>query len=127
MDKLLPVFPELAPAWSANAALPGGNFHSRAVLQEELLNFFPWLPRPLVARWVTHYGSLSYQLLAGAESLGDLGADLGHGLFAREVEYLVNYEWARTVDDILWRRSKLGLLFTAAERQRLENFLKSVI
>jgi glycerol-3-phosphate dehydrogenase len=127
MDKLLPVFPELAPAWSANAALPGGNFHSRAVLQEELLNFFPWLPQPLVARWVTHYGSLSYQLLAGAESLGDLGPDLGHGLFAREVEYLVNYEWARTVEDILWRRSKLGLLFTAADRQRLESFLKSVI
>jgi glycerol-3-phosphate dehydrogenase len=127
MDRLRSVFPELQPAWSANAALPGGNFHSRAQLQEALLRSYPWLPCPLAMRWITHYGCLSYQLLSDAKSLDDLGDHLGHGLYAREVAYLIHHEWARTAEDILWRRSKLGLVFSVSERQRLENYLKKVI
>ena len=72
---------------------------------------------------VRSYGTRVKDLLATARSLDDLGADLGHGLYAAEVDYLINHEWARTAQDILWRRSKLGLRFTDPEVDNLETYI----
>ena len=69
----------------------------------------PWLPAELVRRLAGAYGTRVERLLGDAASLDDLGRDLGAGLTEREVDYLVREEWAQTADDILWRRSKLGL------------------
>jgi glycerol-3-phosphate dehydrogenase len=74
-------------------------------------------------RYATAYGSRIERLLEGAQKLDDLGDDLGDGLYAAEVSYLIKNEWARTDDDILWRRTKLGLHVTDPTKARLRAWL----
>ena len=69
----------------------------------------PWAPEPLLRRWARAYGTRLSAIAGAAGRLEDLGCDLGGGLYEAEVRYLVEQEWARTADDILWRRSRLGL------------------
>jgi glycerol-3-phosphate dehydrogenase len=113
------------PSWTLTQPLPGGDFpmNGASELANEILREHPFLSQPLVHRWVRSYGSRVTGLLAGARSVDDLGADLGHGLYAAEVDYLIDHEWARTAQDILWRRSKLGLRFTDAEVHNLESYV----
>lgn len=84
----------------------------------------PWLPESIAARWVRSYGTLGDRILAGARQLSDLGTDLGSGLHEAEVEYLKRDEWATCVEDILWRRSKLGLRLTPSEAEGLQKYLR---
>jgi glycerol-3-phosphate dehydrogenase len=64
-------------------------------------------------------------MLAGADTMSDLGVEIGPDLYAREVDYLCAREWARTVDDILWRRTKLGLWFDETARANLNDYLRA--
>jgi glycerol-3-phosphate dehydrogenase len=82
-----------------------------------------WLPAPLRQRLATAYGSRLSALLANAQSPTDLGRHFGAGLYEAEVRYLVTVEFARTAEDILWRRTKLGLHTGAAEQQALRDYL----
>lgn len=109
---------QAAPAWTANAALPGGDLGGRnlAGYEAEIAAQFPWLPPALRARLVRAYGSEVPALLGDAGSMAGLGQDFGAGLTQREIDWLVREEWARTAEDILWRRSRLGLHMTQAER-----------
>ena len=77
----------------------------------------------VAARMAAAYGSQMTKLLDGATSAADLGEDFGAGLSAREVDWLVTHEWARSAEDILWRRSRLGLDVSAADVARLEIYL----
>jgi glycerol-3-phosphate dehydrogenase len=120
VDSLTGFFPHSGPAWTRNARLPGGDFSDHSTLDAELANDFPWLPQQIRQRWVRTYGTLSRDILQGCRSLVGLGEDFGAGLHAREVEYLLNNEWALTVDDILWRRTKLGLHLQHADNSALE-------
>jgi glycerol-3-phosphate dehydrogenase len=86
--------------------MPGADFASfLAAARRE----HPWVSEALLRRWARAYGTRLAALVDGARGLEDLGADLGGGLHEAEVDYLVANEWARTADDILWRRSRLGL------------------
>jgi glycerol-3-phosphate dehydrogenase len=76
-----------------------------------------------VRRWAYAYGTRALNLLSDAKTMADLGEDFGAGLSRREVDYLVREEWARTAEDILWRRSKLGLHITAEGAARLAAYL----
>ena len=69
---------------------------------------------------------MSYQLLSEARDLSDLGQHFGAGLYALEINYLVAHEWARNVDDILWRRSKLGLSMSATEKLNVAVYLHTL-
>ena len=109
LEKLAPFVPGLPGPWTARVPLPGGDFDDFDALLAELRAAHPWLPEPLARRLARAYGTRVTRLLNGAASLDDLGADLGAGLTERELAYLVEAEWARTAEDILWRRSKLGL------------------
>lgn len=120
VDSLMPFFPTAGPAWTRHARLPGGDFSDHTQLGDALARQFPWLPERLRRRWVRTYGTLSLQLLEDCDALTDLGEHFGMGLHAREVEYLVSQEWARTVEDILWRRTKLGLHLAHIDTQALE-------
>ncbi|MFN0262365.1 glycerol-3-phosphate dehydrogenase [Tepidamorphus sp. 3E244] len=115
--------------WTRDAALPGGDMplDGQAQLADELSRIFPWLAREIIARMVRQYGTDTRQMLSNAKSLGDLGEEFGAGLYAREVEWLVTNEWARTAEDILWRRTKLGLRFSASETARLEKFVHNAV
>jgi len=66
---------------------------------------------------------LARGILSGATTESDLGAHFGHGLYEREVEHLIRHEWALSADDILWRRTKLGLRLSEAQRSRLADWL----
>ncbi|MDR3529807.1 MAG: glycerol-3-phosphate dehydrogenase [Rhodopila sp.] len=121
MGKLAPFFPGLPWAWTAGASLPGGDFpwDGAAALRDSLLGRYPFLAGATVERFVRSYGTLTTEMLGDAGSAGDLGQVVGADLTEREVAWLVRTEWARTEDDILWRRSKLGLRFDAGERAAL--------
>lgn len=123
MERLQELFPKMTGKWTAGARLPGGDFPSQTELSRDLQMRHSWLSDSLRERWIGSYGTLVYRLLEGIHSLADLGEHFGHGLYAREVDYLVREEWATEVDDVLWRRSKLGLYFSAEQRRRLAVYL----
>lgn len=125
LAQLGPYLPGLRPAWTANVPLPGGDFPWDAlhVLRRELGACYGFLPDATRDRFLRAYGTLAFDLLGDARSLGDLGEHFGADLYQREVEWLCRTEWARTADDILWRRSKLGLRLTAAEAGALRRHL----
>ena len=107
--------------WTAKAALPGGEDFddiARAFGSE-----YGWLPEPTAQRLLRAYGSRAERVLAGARSWDDLGRDFGAGLTAAEIAYLRDQEFARTADDILWRRTKLGLHMSESERDAVRAFV----
>jgi glycerol-3-phosphate dehydrogenase len=77
----------------------------------------------LAKRWASAYGSRVWNILGEITSVQQLGQHIGHGLYANEVDYLCDIEWATTSQDILWRRSKLGLSFTQKETEALDAYL----
>ena len=104
--------------WTATAPLPGGELGGRSLeaYDAELARRYPWLPAPMRGRLLHAYGSDVPALLGDAQGLADLGAAYGAGLTAREIDWLVREEWARRAEDVLWRRSRLGLHMDAAQR-----------
>lgn len=128
MGELKPFFNQMRGSWTAESPLPGGeNMSDAQTLVDGLLKRHEWLSADIAKRWATTYGSRTWQLLEGVQGPADLGQAIGGGLFAREVDYLCNEEWALTADDILWRRTKLGLFTTAAEQKALAEYLKEVV
>ncbi|WP_313415183.1 glycerol-3-phosphate dehydrogenase [Stenotrophomonas sp.] len=124
LDLLRPALPQMGPAWTARGdPLPGSDWGDAAQAGSHLLALAPWLPAGIARRWAGAYGSRSAELLQGVQGLHDLGEDFGGGLHAREVDFLREREWACDTDDILWRRSKLGLLLDAAQVARLRAWL----
>ena len=113
------------PAWTASKALPGGDFavDGAAGLTTALVTRYPFLESAWAVRLVRAYGTDTAAILGDAKSLTDCGEHFGHGLTEREVQHLVTREWAQTAEDVLWRRSKLGLHFTADEVATLEQWL----
>jgi glycerol-3-phosphate dehydrogenase len=128
--RLAPCLPSLSgPEWTLQQPLPGGDFPTdgAGALQADISRKYPFLPEPLVRRLVRSYGTRSFAMLAEAIALADLGAHFGHGLYQTEVDYLIAREWAKSADDILWRRSKLGLRFSKTERDLLESYVSAAI
>lgn len=125
LDLLRTHLPGVGPAWTAEGdALPGSDWGDGRQATARLTALAPWLPAPLAQRWAAAYGSRSSALLQGARQMQDLGEDFGAGLHAREVAFLCEHEWARTAEDILWRRSKLGLQLDAAHVARLQAWMQ---
>jgi glycerol-3-phosphate dehydrogenase len=123
MDKLQSIFPDLPKDWTAAAGLPGGDFTSQAELFLSLKLRYPAVDPVLISQWVRRYGTLTTQLLGKTVSESDLGELIGPGLYPIEVDYLVANEWAQNADDILWRRTKLGLEFSEVDREKLDRYL----
>lgn len=112
----------IAPAWTASTSLPGGAFPPSDFggIVRAFCAAYPFLAEATVVRLVSAYGTRASAILAGTRSTADLGGLYGADLTQAEVSYLVQEEWAETAEDVLWRRSKLGLHFTAAEAADLE-------
>ncbi|MHC1480379.1 glycerol-3-phosphate dehydrogenase [Frateuria aurantia] len=125
VDQLAPVLGCKQGTWTAGAVLPGGDVAEGRIegLVSQLAVTFPWLPQDLLERWCHSYGTRTRRLLGGAKSMTDLGEHFGAGLYAREVDYLQAHEWACAAEDVLWRRSKLGLHFDPAMRERLAAYM----
>jgi glycerol-3-phosphate dehydrogenase len=125
LAKLKPSFPEMGASWTTGVALPGGAFPSDGApaLMARLRATYPFLSERWARRLTRSYGTDSFLLLGDARSAEDLGRDFGATLTEREVDWLRDKEWAQTTEDILWRRSKLGLHMSQAESARLEAWL----
>ncbi len=102
-------------------ALPGGDL--TPAFNEWLTELGAWLPRPLLRRLAEAYGTRLRDLLGGAVKLDDLGRHFGAGLYEAEIRYLREREFARTAEDILWRRTKLGLRLGPEQRDAVAAFL----
>ena len=125
VDLLTPLLGTRAEPWTVGATLPGGDLPegSFAVFLRTVERRYPWLPPQLHRRYAHAYGSRIERLLGSAAALADLGRELLPALYEREVEYLWREEFARTAEDILWRRSKLGLHLQGADLAPLEGWL----
>jgi len=118
IDTLSPKVSSRRGAWTKHAPLPGGDV-PRAdfnAYTAESRDRYPWLPADLLDRLLRTYGTRIHDVLCDAKNLADLGRDFGAGLTEAELRALTTHEWARTADDVLWRRTKLGLCMTADQR-----------
>jgi len=108
-------------SWTGGTPLPGGDFPGGdfAAFLTDFSAAYPFLPKPLARRLARAYGTRASRILGQATSMDGLGEDFGGGLTAAEIRYLVAEEFASTADDILWRRSKLGLHVPAGTAARL--------
>ena len=127
LEKLSPYLKgaKAGEGWTAKAPLPGGDMDVSAVaaLTAELLRDYPFLTLVHATRLAHAYGTRAAKTLGTAKSMADLGRNFGATLTESEVRYLMANEWACTADDIVWRRSKLGLRLSAAEIAALDEWL----
>jgi len=127
LARLAPFLPAMSAPWTGRAPLPGGDLpggDQAAAIAEARLRW-PFLDERQARRMVRAYGTGIAAILGQARSRAELGQDFGAGLSAAELEYLATHEWARTAEDVLWRRTKLGLAAPAGTAEKIEEFLKT--
>ena len=106
------VFPDAGNAWTVKAVLPGADFSPVANLEiflKTLCREYHWLSADVAEQYVRRYGSRVREIVKNCHHLDDMGTHFGAGLYANEIDYMMDFEDARTAEDILWRRSKYGL------------------
>ena len=111
--------------WTHRAALPGGDFPADGfdALVARLAADYPFLEPRQARRYVRHYGTRARILLGDARSVANMGQDFGHGLYAREVDYLIAQEWAMEAADVIWRRTKRGLRLDRDQVRALDAYM----
>src|SRR6185369_7407311 len=111
--------------WTGKSPLPGGDMDVSAVpaLAAELQRNYPFLDPVHASRLAHAYGTRAARVLGDAKSAGDLGQAFGATLTAREVRYLMASEWALTAEDVVWRRSKLGLRMSREEIAAIDDWI----
>ncbi len=128
MKQLKTVFPQMGDSWTKEIVFPGSDWGKldEQRCRQGFYDRYDSLNRALLTRlWKTH-GMCAYQLLGDAKSKEDLGLEILPNLHAKEVRYLIENEWVVTANDLLWRRTKLGLDYTPAQHKIIERFLQSV-
>ncbi len=126
VDKIEGLIGTRGPRWTKTGRLPGGTFPAtgfEALVRAHTASY-PRLDGKLVRRLTRAYGTLMPAVVAGATTMEELGQHFGSNLSAREVDYLIGREWARTADDVLWRRSKLGLRVSAEDKANLTRYME---
>lgn len=128
LGKFAGVFPNMSGPWTRGATLPGGDMPvgGHGDIAARLISDCPDLPESVARRYARSYGTESFAILDKASSVGQLGEHFGAGLYRAEVDYLMRAEWALTADDILWRRTKLGLRLDDSGRGRLASYIETV-
>ena len=125
LEKIEQALGQRQPAWTATSTLPGGDFPATGfeALHRDFMTSFPFLEPDHARRLLRQYGTNARTIIGKARSASDLGQHFGADLYQAEVDYLTAREWARTAEDILWRRTKLGLITDEADHTRLQDYL----
>ena len=128
VDMLSDHLPVEKSDWTATTPLPGGDMPNADfdAYTDQKIKQFSWLDEKLVRVYTRDYGTRIDKLLAECKKSEDLGQHFGGNLYQREVDYLVNSEWARSSDDILWRRTKKGLTLSGENIKALDQYLESL-
>ncbi|MFN0219427.1 MAG: glycerol-3-phosphate dehydrogenase [Hyphomicrobium sp.] len=115
---LAPYLPDMGPAFTATAPLPGGDVGPAGfqIWFDEFRRGLPDFPRDALLRLARRYGTRVSRVIGDAKTWGAMGSEVGGGLTAREINYLKAEEWAQTSDDVLWRRTKAGLFLAPGDR-----------
>jgi len=130
IDQLAPVLDCRGRAWTGSEPLPGGDLRVESTAQSGCLadheawlaRRHAWLDAALLHRWVRAYGSRTAELLGSARAVADLGEPIAGGLYEAELDFLVRTEWATGAEDVLWRRSKLGLHLSQAQAAQVQDW-----
>jgi glycerol-3-phosphate dehydrogenase len=117
--------PYMNAPWTQSAALPGGDIAGGDLnrLARQLAHERSSLPQELLTALVHRHGTLAMEVLSDARELGALGTHFGADLYAREVDYLIEHEWARSADDVLWRHTKTGLRLSKEQQAQVADYL----
>ncbi len=129
LDKIGETIGEKGRKWTAGSHLPGGDFPAAGYDDEvaKLRTRYPFLAASHARRLVRLYGTRAAELLGNAVSEADLGKHFGADLYAAEVDWLIGQEWALRAEDVLWRRTKLGLKFSRAQTAELEEYMRGAV
>lgn len=123
VDALNPPFPDLAGAWTRDAVLPGGEFADFDAFLRRLTRAYPGFNRDFLCALARRHGATAQEILGDAASQNDLGRHFGGNLYAAEVDWLIDEEWARDTEDVLWRRTKCGLDVNQAGERALARYM----
>jgi glycerol-3-phosphate dehydrogenase len=111
-----------APRWTGTTALPGGDMPAGIeAFGAEMAARYPFLSDALRQRLIHAYGTRITKVLGEAKTLKSLGRHYGGGLYQAELDYLISQEWATSAEDVLWRRTKLGLFLGDKQRRALSD------
>lgn len=121
VNQLKAVFPNISHSSTHKISLPGAMFYNMSYKDYTQYAYqkYQWLSTSILNRLLKTYGTRLELFLSDCNNLSDLGQDFGYGLFQRELDYLREQEWAMHVDDVLWRRTKLGLSFNDSLKEKL--------
>jgi len=125
VNRIIPWFPRKGGPWTDTAALPGGEIpdHDFSLFLASLVRSHGWLPEDHLRGLARRHGSLVPAFLGNASSIEEMGRHFGAGLYERELAWFVEKEWARSADDVLWRRTKAGLHLDAEAREAVADWL----
>ena len=125
IEKFEHFFPDMRSKWTKRVPLPGGDFAVDGVetLVKKLVAAHPFLDRANATRLVRAYGTDALVMLKGCDSKEDLGQTFGHGVYGKEINWVIKKEWVRTAEDYLWRRTKMGLRFSEDQSTALEAYI----
>ncbi|MGP0060042.1 MAG: glycerol-3-phosphate dehydrogenase [Beijerinckiaceae bacterium] len=129
LERLAPYLPAAAMqarGWTGKTPLPGGDFAPQhfAALVAEMQKTYPWLAVEHARRLCRLYGTRAHEILRGATGFSSLGSDFGATLTEAEIEYLMRQEWVECADDVVWRRTKLGLRLTQDQISAIDAFVR---
>jgi glycerol-3-phosphate dehydrogenase len=129
VDQIVSFFPEARSAWTRDAILPGGEISAAdfELFFQELKMRYDWADEKMLRRYARAYGTISFQILGRAHAESDLGTHYGDDVYEAEIRYLIEQEWAETLEDILWRRSKLGLHISLSTKEALEKAIPAIV
>jgi glycerol-3-phosphate dehydrogenase len=125
LQKLASWFPQMKKPWTGQTALPGGDVPGADIERyiETLKSRHAALPGELLARLAHRHGTLCDKLLVDVRDIDDLGQPFGAALYAREIDWFIEREWARSAEDVLWRRTKAGLHLTAQQQRDVADYV----
>jgi len=128
LSKISDYFDDVSGDWTAGVALPGGDFPVNGVddLISELMAGYPFVDKRWATRMIKAYGTDARGILGEAKDVSDLGEAFGATLTEAEVRWVMDHEFARRAEDVVWRRNKLGLRMDAAQIEALDGWMQAV-
>lgn len=128
MQRLKLFFPEMGKSWTEAAVFPGSDWgdENEQRCRQDFFVKYDQLDQSLLSRLWKSHGMVAYQVLGDAKNKADLGEEILPGLHAREIAYLTEQEWVVTANDLLWRRTKLGLEYSEEQHALLDKFFRDM-